>query len=217
LSSTELFSHGIVSGVLHKPEDSRESLGGGLILTHGAGSNRDAPVLVALASALAKIGIYVLRCDLPFRQKRRSGPPYPAGASEDRKGLREAVDQMRTVVSGKILLGGHSYGGRQASILAAEDPGLVAGLLLLSYPLHPPKKPSEMRTGHFAALKTPCLFVHGAEDPFGSMTEMRSALSLIPVRKELLEIRGAGHELTRGERADLGTLIAGSFSDFFDF
>jgi len=92
-------------------------------------------------------------------------------------------------------MGGHSYGGRQASMLAASEPGLVDGLLLLSYPLHPPKRPSDLRTSHFPDLRTSALFVHGTRDGFGSIDEMASALKLIPARVELLQVRGVGHEL----------------------
>jgi uncharacterized protein len=94
-----------------------------------------------------------------------------------------------------VFLGGHSYGGRQASMLAADQPGLMDGLLLLSYPLHPPQKPAELRTAHFPRLQTPALFVSGNCDGFGSIDELGSALKLIPARTELLSIPGAGHEL----------------------
>ena len=139
---------------------------GVVVLAHGAGSNAEAPVLVAVADAFAEAGFAVLRCDLPFRQARPHGPPFPATAAQDREGLENAVLSVRG--QGVVILGGHSYGGRQASMLAAEKPGLVDALLLLSYPLHPPRKPEQLRTAHFPSLRTPVLFVHGARDPFGS-------------------------------------------------
>jgi hypothetical protein len=80
-------------------------------------------------------------------------------------------------------------------MLAAEQPGLVAALLLLSYPLHPPKRADQPRTAHFPSLRTPALFVHGTRDGFGSIEEIRSALELIPTRTDLLIIERAGHEL----------------------
>ena len=85
---------------------------------------------------------------LPFRQERQ-GPPRPGDALRDREGLRAEVLKIRETNPGRIWMGGHSFGGRQASMLAAESPGLVEGLLLLSYPLHPPKKPEQLRTGIF--------------------------------------------------------------------
>jgi hypothetical protein len=102
---------------------------------------------------------------------------------------------MKGKAPGPIFLGGHSYGGRQATMLIAEEPQLVDGLLLLSYPLHPPRKPDELRTGHFPKLSTPAFFVHGTRDPFGTIAEMKSALEMISGPHALLEVGGAGHEL----------------------
>jgi uncharacterized protein len=181
-----------VCGFLHSPANPN---GNAFVLAHGAGSNCNAPLLIALAAAFAENGYTVLRCDLPFRQDRPTGPPFPGNAERDRAGLRNAVAAMRKVVSGRVFLGGHSYGGRQSTILCAAEPDLVAGLLLLSYPLHPPRKPEQLRTQHLPDLRTPSLFVHGTRDPFGSIEEMEKALQLVPVRKELVAVEGAGHDL----------------------
>ncbi len=122
---------------------------------------------------------------------------------------------MRRQTSGRVFLGGHSYGGRQASILSAAEPGLVDRLLLLSYPLHPPQRPSELRTAHFSDLKTPALFVHGTRDGFGSIDELVVALKLIPARTELLPISGAGHELvTKKNRDEMPKIVVEAFRLF---
>ena len=181
-----------VRGFLHSPADPN---GDCLVLTHGAGSNCNSPLLVVLATAFCASGLTVLRCDLPFRQQRPKGPPFPAQSERDREGLRRAIEAMREIAGGRVFLGGHSYGGRQATMLAAEDPGVADALLLLSYPLHPPRKPQEPRTGHFGSIQTPALFVHGTRDTFGTMEEMRAALALIPARTDLVEVTGAGHSL----------------------
>ena len=180
-------------GWLHEPEGAS---GRGLVITHGAGSNCESPLLRAVAEAFAGAGYYVLRCDLPYRQLRAKGPPFPGMAARDREGLRRAVEAMRQIAAGRVILGGHSYGGRQASILAAEEPGLAERLLLLSYPLHPPRKPEQLRTAHFPRLRTPALFVHGTRDPFGSIEEMREALRAIPAVNKLVECENLGHELS---------------------
>jgi uncharacterized protein len=171
----------------------------GLILTHGAGANCESALLVAVATIFASAGFTVLRYNLPFRQKRPFGPPHPSQAAEDRNGLRAAVAELRGKVSGRIVLGGHSYGGRQASILASEDQAVCDALLLLSYPLHPPNKPEQLRTAHFGQLRTPAHFVHGTNDPFGTIAEMQAALELIPAPKKLAIVEKAGHDLFRGK------------------
>lgn len=181
---------------IHRPE---KPTGAGIVLTHGAGANCRAALLVTVAEALCAAGMAVMRTDLAFRRRRAFGPPSPATGAEDRAGLKEAVLRMRGMVAGPVYLGGHSYGGRQASMLAAEEDGLAAGLLLLSYPLHPPEKPGQMRTAHFPSLRTPSVFVHGTKDPFGSVVEMEAASGLIPGPVRLVMIEGAGHDLKKGK------------------
>ena len=182
-----------VIGFLHRPATIPQD---GIVLTHGAGSNCRTPLLIALAEAFAEAGTLVLRCDLPYRQDSPQGPPKFGSADRDREGLRNAVAAVRSLTLGRVFLGGHSYGGRQSSILAASMRGLVNGLLLLSYPLHPPRKPQQLRVEHFPDLKTEALFVHGTRDPFGSEAEMLQALKHIPAHTDLLLVPNAGHDLT---------------------
>lgn len=174
---------------------------GALVLTHGAGSDCQTVLLQKLAAELSRIGFHVLRCDLAFRIHNASGPPRPAHSKADREGLRAAVEFARGRYQGPTFLGGHSYGGRQASMLASEEPPVADALLLLSYPLHPPRKPEQLRTAHFPDLRTPALFVHGTRDPFGLPAEMVQHLAGIPGRHELFQIEGAGHDLGGGKRA----------------
>jgi predicted alpha/beta-hydrolase family hydrolase len=206
-----------IRGFLHTPETPN---GQGLVLTHGAGSNAQAPLLRALADTFAEAGYTVLRCDLPYRQTRSFGPPGPGDAARDRAGLKNAIAALQKLMgapllpdvgrsgdfprgqhtaSAKLYLGGHSYGGRQSSMLCAElsknDPDLVRGLLLLSYPLHPPRKPEQQRTQHLPDLHTPTLFVHGTRDPFGTIEELQRAMKMIPAITKLLTVEGAGHDL----------------------
>jgi predicted alpha/beta-hydrolase family hydrolase len=197
-----------VRGFLHRPDRPPHGVpGAGLVLTHGAGGNCTAPLLVAAAAAFSAAGLHVLRCDLPFRQRRPSGPPSPAGAPADRAGLRAAVAALRSIAPGTIILGGQSYGGRQATLLVADEPELVQALLLFSYPLHPPGKPERLRTEHFPRLRAPALFVHGTADPFGSIAELRAAVALIPAPTRIMPIEHAGHDLRRG-RFDLAAVAA---------
>jgi predicted alpha/beta-hydrolase family hydrolase len=181
-----------VRGFLHTPENAS---GNALVLTHGAGGNCESKLLVAVSQAFSDSGFLVLRINLPFRQQRPFGPPFPAAAVRDRAGLKRAAEFIKERATGKVFLGGHSYGGRQSTMLAAENPALADGLLLFSYPLHPPRKPLQLRTAHFPSLKTPSLFVHGSRDPFGLLEELRPALELIPARHDLLPVEGGGHDL----------------------
>ncbi|MGA8029751.1 MAG: alpha/beta fold hydrolase [Bryobacteraceae bacterium] len=201
------FHEGSIRGFLHTPA---ESSGAGLVLTHGAGSNCQAPLLFAVAAAFSSAGFSVLRCDLPFRQRRPFGPPSPKTAVDDRHGIKDAIATMQKLGCNLVAVGGHSYGGRQASMLAAEDPQCAAALLLMSYPLHPPDKPNQKRTDHFPALRAPALFVHGTSDPFGSIDEMTAAVQLIPAPTKLVIIERAGHDLGRG-KFDIELLVVEEF------
>jgi predicted alpha/beta-hydrolase family hydrolase len=213
-----------VRGLLHRPAKPN---GSGLVLTHGAGSNCQAPLLVALAETFSGAGFVVLRCDLPYRQDRPYGPPGPYDGKRDRAGLKNAVAAVKNLARGRVFLAGHSYGGRQSSMLCAElspakaaesAPEEVAGLLLLSYPLHPPRKPDQLRTQHFFHLHTPGLLVQGTRDPFGSITEIEQALKLIPARTKLLTVEGAGHDLGFKGKArprELPAKVLAEFQAFF--
>jgi predicted alpha/beta-hydrolase family hydrolase len=192
----QVFETEELRGVLHTPE---HATGDALALTHGAGSNAGAPLLVSLARAFCEAGLMVLRYDLPFRVAG-VGPTSPAVQARDREGVARAVQAMRRRVKGRVLAGGHSYGGRQTAMIAAERPDLADGLLLLSYPLHPPKKPEQLRTGFFPEWRTPALFVHGTRDPFGTLEELRSAIARIPAQVDLMAVEGAGHDLKPAAR-----------------
>ena len=202
-----------VRGFLHQPVT---PTGQALVLTHGAGSNAAAPLLIALADVFTSAGFTVLRCDLPYRQSRPYGPPGPGDAARDRAGLVNAIGAIKKM-SERIFLGGHSYGGRQASMLCAEQPELVSGLLLLSYPLHPPRKPDQLRTQHLFNLRVPTLFVHGERDPFGTLAEIETALKLIPGKTRLLSVEGAGHDLGfkgKAKQQDLPQEVLKEFQNF---
>jgi uncharacterized protein len=233
-----------VRGFLHRLASPS---GDGLVLTHGAGGNAKMVLLVALAEAFAGAGFTVLRCDLPFRQARPFGPPRPGDAARDRAGLANAVGAMRKLVSGRVFLGGQSYGGRQASMLLAEDGKTlttedaevhrgtataenqsvraylrdtrVNGLLLLSYPLHPPARPEQPRTQHLPMIHVPTLFVQGTKDPFATIEEIEGARKLIPAKTDLLQVDSAGHDLGfsgKKRREDLPASVLATFREFFD-
>lgn len=205
-----------VRGWLHEAAGAN---GDAILLTHGAGADCNSKLLVGVANALEAAGFVVLRYDLPFRQERHHGPPRFDGGERDREGIRRVAAAMRGKIKPRtrMFLGGHSYGGRQSSMLLAEEPQVADGLLLLSYPLHPPRKSGQLRTAHFPKLTQPSFFVHGTLDPFGSMEEMKAALELIPASRDLLKIDGARHDLVGKSGTDeLSRRIAVEFQSFID-
>ncbi|MDJ0395475.1 alpha/beta fold hydrolase [Rhodococcus sp. G-MC3] len=205
---TQEIADGGVRGYLHTPRG--ESLVS-LALTHGAGGNCSAKLLVDVAELFAQHGVTVLRFDLAFRQARSSGPPHPSRAAADRDSVRAAVDVLRARTAAPILIGGHSYGGRQASMVAAEDGAIAAGLVLMSYPLHPPGKPEKARTAHLPDITMTSLFVSGTKDPFGTPAELEDAIAMVPGTTGFEQITGAGHDLSPARhRAAERTLAAAS-------
>ena len=202
-----------VQGFLHHAQG---ELRGSLVLTHGAGGNCNAPLLVALGDLFAAAGVSTLRCNLPFRQRRPSGPPSPSDAKKDQAGLSRALTLMKEQFSGPALVGGVSYGGRQASMLVSSEPEVADGLLLLSYPLHAPGRAAQLRTAHFPGLRTPALFISGTRDAFGSIAEFEAAIKLIPGRNQLVAIEGAGHGLLqKSNREKLPPEIVAAAFAFF--
>lgn len=179
-----------IAGVAHQPAGTPV---GAVVLTHGAGGNRDAPMLVRIADEWARRGFLAVRFDLPYRRRRPKGPPS-GSATADQEGIVEAVGHVRALVDGPVLAGGHSYGGRMTSMAVAG--GLTVDVLtLFSYPLHPPGKPERARTEHLPSITVPTVFTHGTSDPFGTIDELRAAAALVTGRTAVVEVTGARHDL----------------------
>jgi len=167
----------------------------GLLLTHGAGSSADTALLRYLDTQLTAQGILVERHTLAYRLKRPQGPPRRGDDVDDRAGLAAAARRLREAGVKRLVLAGHSYGGRQCSMLLAAEPALAEGLITLSYPLHPPGKPEQPRTAHFPAIQTPVLALMGTRDEFATVDEMTAALALIPAPTRLQVFDKLGHSL----------------------
>ncbi|MDT5265127.1 MAG: uncharacterized protein QOI90_1753 [Mycobacterium sp.] len=180
-----------IAGIAHEPDGHPV---GAVVLTHGAGGNRQSPMLIRLCDEWARRGFLAVRYDLPYRRRRPKGPPSGSAAS-DRTGIAEAVELARTLTDGPVLAGGHSYGGRQTSMAVADDGVVVDVLTLFSYPLHPPGKPERARTEHLPRISAPTVFTHGTADPFGTLDELRPAAALIPAPTAIVEVTGARHDL----------------------
>ena len=170
----------------------------GLFLTPGAGSDRDQAGLVALEKCLAPLPVE--RMDFPYR---KSGRPFPDRAPVLVQAVRDGVAAMaadRGLDPARLVLGGRSMGGRMCSMAVAE--GLpAAGLVLVCYPLHPPKKPENLRVDHFAAINVPCLFVSGDRDEFGSPAEFDAHLEAIVGPVTVVRLPGRRHDLKGADEA----------------
>jgi predicted alpha/beta-hydrolase family hydrolase len=162
----------------------------GVLLAPGAGADRTQPALVALDEAFTPLGARVVRMDFPYRKAGRRSPDRPPVLLDAVR--TEATDLAREC--DQIVLGGRSMGGRMCS-LAVADGLAAAGLLLISYPLHPPGRPDALRTEHFGRLEVPCLFVSGTRDTFGSPSELETATSEIPGPVTHRWVEGKDHGL----------------------
>ncbi len=167
---------------------------GSLLLFPGAGSDRTHSCLVAIdAAVVAAIpGTTVVRADFPYRTAGRRAPDRAPV-------LLDAVrKETAGLEPGPHVLGGRSMGGRMCSMAVAD--GLPAvGLVLVSYPLHPPGKPDRLRVEHLPKLHVPCLFVHGTKDAFGTPDELQAWTATIPGPVEHVWIDGGTHDLKRAD------------------
>ena len=179
-----------IAGVAHSPATDPTGI---VLLTHGAGGSRESPMLKKVCDEWARRGWLAVRYDLPYRRRRPKGPPS-GSATADQAGIVEAVALARSSTKGSVLAGGHSYGGRMTS-MAVADGLAVDGLVLFSYPLHPPGKPERARTEHLPRITAPTVFTHGTSDPFGTIDELRGAVALVSAPTELVEVTGARHDL----------------------
>lgn len=169
-----------------------------LLLTPGASATRDHPSLVVIDTELEAAGIAVARIDLP---SSRPGPKVLQAIAEGAGALAERAG----VAPEDVLLGGRSFGGRMCSVAAAE--GLPArALVLLSYPLHPPGRPQQLRVEHFSRLTMPCLFVSGTRDAFGTPEELEASSAQIAGPVTHVWIDGGDHGMRR-HNLDVATAV----------
>lgn len=179
-----------IAGISHQPTTAPTGV---VLLTHGAGGSRESPLLIRICDQWAARGWLAIRYNLPYRRRRPKGPPSNSAAS-DQAGIVEAIAFAHTLTDGPVLAGGHSYGGRMTSMVAAGQADLAV-LTLFSYPLHPPGKPERARTEHLPEITVPTVFTHGTADPFGSIDELSAAAALLGGPAEIVEITGARHDL----------------------
>ena len=190
-----------IAGVAHQPSGTASGV---VVLTHGAGGDRESLLLQQVCDEWARRGWLAVRYNLPYRRRRPKGPPSGSAAG-DREGIVEAITLCRGLSGGPLVAGGHSYGGRQTSMVVAAGGVTVDVLTLFSYPVHPPGKPERARTEHLPDIRVPTVFTHGTSDPFGTPGELRDAAALISAPTEVVEITGARHDL-RSKSLDVPAL-----------
>jgi len=155
-------------------------------IAHGASGS--AASMAGHVRGLIARGIDARAIDLPLKKAEAAVPAFRAIVPDrpDEAGAKGS----------RIAVGGQSYGGRVASLAAAEQTTDYAALVLFSFPLHPPGAPdrAEERTAHFAAIRCPVLFLSGESDPFARVDLLRARLALIR-DAELVTYPGLGHTL----------------------
>lgn len=177
---------------------------GGLLLTPGAGSSADHPTLVAIERAVKPVP--VLRHDFPYRRNGRKAPDRAPVLLADVAEAAAAFAKKKRLDPASLVLGGRSMGGRICSMAVAD--GLpAAGLVLISYPLHPPGKPEKPRVEHLPKLQLPCLFISGTRDAFGTPKELERATKKIPGPVTHVWIEGGTHELKRADDEIAGAVV----------
>ena len=181
----------------------------GVVLFPGSGSSSTHSSLVAMEQALAPIP--VARIDFPYRKAGKSFPDKAPVLVQCVKEEVRAFAESLGVATNTIVIGGRSMGGRMCSMAIADedDPLDVAGLVLVSYPLHPPKKPETLRIEHLPRLTTRILCISGTRDDFGTPDELMSAFTVVPGAVQWHWVENGRHELARKD-----DLVAGVAADW---
>lgn len=184
----------------------------GLVLFPGAGSGADHPSLLAVEAAVAPLP--VSRVDFSYRLEGRRFPDRAPKLIVEVAAAVEAAAAAWGTETSSLVIGGRSMGGRMASMAVAEDAVDVAGLVLVSYPLHPPKKPDKLRVEHLPDVDVPTLFVSGDLDTFGTPAELADAHDLVAGEVSIEWVEGGRHELKRkADNADVARRIAAWLAD----
>ena len=172
-----------------------------LLLFPGSGSSSSHASLVAIEEAVAPMRC--VRADFTYRKEGRKAPDRAPV-------LLEAVRAEAAALAPEpLILGGRSMGGRICSLAVAdaEAPLPAVGLVLVSYPLHPPGKPDKLRVEHFPRLHLPCLFISGTKDTFGTRKELLRWTSTLDCEVTPRWFEGKGHDLKRCDQ-EIGEIVA---------
>jgi uncharacterized protein len=187
---------GVVSAAFARPARSV----GTLAIAHGAGSGLDHPFLVGFSEAMNGEGVATLRFNFPYMEAGRKSPdPAPAAVAAWRAAFDVAAERSGRL---PVFAGGKSYGGRIASMAAAEGMP-AAGLVFLGYPLHPPGRPEKIRDEHLYSIGIPMLFVQGTGDAFADPKLLARVLKKLGSTATHHPVEGGDHSFNvRGAKRD---------------
>ena len=188
---------------------------GAIAVAHGAGSGREQPLLVAFAQTLREAGLVTLRFDFAYRA---AGRRMPGPAAHAIVAWSAVLRELRGAAPGvPIVAAGKSYGGRMASMAAAEGAIDPDALVYLGYPLHPPGKPESPRIAHLPGISAPQLFLAGTKDPFLQPLEQFEQAVASCQRAEIVWTDGGGHsfEVAGAKRSpdQIGRDLAAAVAD----
>jgi predicted alpha/beta-hydrolase family hydrolase len=166
-----------------------------ILLAHGAGAPMDSASMNAATSALVTAGFRVARFEFGYMAARRTSDSRKPPPKAEKLIPEYMAAVTRLGVTGPLIIGGKSMGGRIASMVADDllSQGAIAGLLCLGYPFHPPGKPENLRTQHLTELKTPTLICQGTRDEFGTREEVATYALSANIR--ILWLEDGDHDL----------------------
>jgi predicted alpha/beta-hydrolase family hydrolase len=192
--------HAGTTAVLFRALDPR----GVIALGHGAGGRQSHPWMVGMAQALSSRGLDVVTFDFLYAHAGRRLPDKNDTLEATWRAVIDGVRARRDVNHVRFFLGGKSMGGRIATQVATrKNIGEIAGLALMSYPLHPPGKPERLRAAHLPLVRAPMLFVQGSRDPFGTPDELSPIVASLGASVRLFVVNGGDHSLSvRGQPPD---------------
>lgn len=177
-----------VSGILQVPSAATACC----VMAHGAGAGMTHPFMAAVAAGLFDRRIATLRYQFPYMERgsKRTDAPVLAHAT-----VRAAVSEARRLMPAlPLFAGGKSFGARMTSQAQAEAPlPDVQGLVLLGFPLHAARKPSDIRAEHLPRIQIPMLFLQGTRDALADMALLSTVIETLGRNATLVTIDDGDH------------------------
>jgi predicted alpha/beta-hydrolase family hydrolase len=176
-----------------------------IVLAHGAGQGMDSPFMKFFHSELARRGFLSLQFNFEYMEAKRKFPdPLPKMQALYRQVVQEMAEKHRPQ---SIVIGGKSMGGRVASYIGADTPK-VSGLVFLGYPLHPPRKPDQLRDSHLYGIHLPMLFLSGTADEFAERALLEQVVKRLGSRATLIWTEKGDHSLKVGKTGQVPLIAA---------